>query len=259
MKTLSFTLAAVVCALMVNAQDAVPRKVADCLDAGGRWVWTEETAVRAVRAKIADMRTCGYHFAADALGHFLANSTQNIDLSRYAGEIYNNSEWRDSFLASVQKRLSAKDPQGTGKKVQIGDIAHKASFGANLQTGVLSRMFAAQFGHRFYPNDSMGLFYALYGSHYSYIGTASWSKRRETTPTGEETRTRIELDLQVVSWDMLLYDGGFPRTMFPSYSAAQYLQKEKGYKKPFVYLKWREKGTWEVTDRNARPPRGGAH
>ena len=64
----------------------------------------------------------------------------------------------------------------------------------------------------------------------------------------EDERTSIEIDLQVASYDMLSYGGGFPRTTFPSYSAAQYLQKNHNYNTPFIYLRWTEKGAWEISD-----------
>jgi len=223
-------------------------------DIDGRWEWfwipdwTEERARQEVSAKIQEMRENGYDFAADALGHYLRNTAQNIDLSRYSNEISRHHEWRKSFLSSVLKQLKTRDPRGTDKKVEIGDVAHKASFNADLQNGNILDMFTTQFSHRFYPTESMGLFYALYGSYYSYVGTASWCRRNKSTMFMEDERTSIEIDLQVASYDMLSYGGGFPRTTFPSYSAAQYLQKNHNYNTPFIYLRWTEKGAWEISD-----------
>ena len=223
-------------------------------DTDGRWEWpwipdwTEERARQEVRAKIQEMRENGYDFAADALGHYLRNTAQNIDLSRYSDEISRHHEWRKSFLSSVLKQLKTRDPRGTDKKVEIGDVAHKASFNADLQNGNILDMFTTQFSHRFYPTESMGLFYALYGSYYSYVGTVSWCRRNQSTMFIDDERTSIEFDLQVASYDMLSYGGGFPRTTFPSYSAAQYLQKNHNYNTPFIYLRWTEKGAWEISD-----------
>ena len=221
-------------------------------DTDGRWAWlygwTEEKARQAVREEIEEMRKNGYNFAADALEHYLVNTTQNIDLSRYANEISSHPDWRRSFFNNVLKQLQAKDPNGTNKKVEIGDIAHRASFSANLQTGgMLTRMFTTQFDHRFHQWESMGLFYALYGSYYSYVGTASWCRKHESYAFLEDVKTKINVDLQVVCYDMLSY-GGWQRATIRSYSAAQYLQTDMRYRTPFIFLRWRETGTWEHSE-----------
>ena len=185
------------------------------VDIDGRRTWTEETAVNELRDKIREMRGKGYNFAADALEHYIGNHSSNIDLSRHASQIFNDSGWQQSFIDSVIAELNKKDPKGTNKKVEIGDIEHKESFAANLQTGRIDNMFRQMFSHRFQPYHDMGLFYALYGSHYSYIGTASWCRKSERSFLSMSFHADVETDLEVVSWDPLSYGGSGMRDIAP--------------------------------------------
>ncbi len=217
------------------------------VDTDGRWTWTEATAINELRDKVRKMRENGYNFAADALEHYIGNHSSNIDLSRYASQIYNDSGWQQSFIDSVIAELKKKDPKGTNKKVEIGDIEHKEAFAGNLQTGRIDNVFRQMFSHRFQPYHDMGLFYALYGSHYSYIGTASWCRKSERNFMSMSIHADVETDLEVVSWDPLSYGGSGMRDIAPSYSAARYLQDTHGYRSNFIYLKWKEKGHWRKT------------
>ena len=217
------------------------------IDSDGRWTWSEESAINELRDKIREMRENGYNFAADAIEHYIGNHSSNLDLSRYASQIYNDSGWQQSFIGSVVAELRKKDPNGTNKKVEIGDIEHKESFSGGLQTGRIDGLFRQMFSHRFQPYHDMGLFYALYGSHYSYLGTASWCRKSGHNFLSMEFQADITMDLEVVSWDPLSYGGSGIRDIAPSYSAARYLQDIHGYRKSFIYLKWKEKGAWRVT------------
>lgn len=145
------------------------------------------------------------------------------------------------------KELMKKDPKGTNMKVEIGDMAHKESFDSNLQIGHLDRMFTEVFSHRFHSYQNMKLFYALFGSHYSYIGTASWCRKTERHFLSASFHAYISTDLTIVSWDPLSYGGEQARGIIPSYSAARYLQDIHGYRNNFIYLKWREVGKWRKT------------
>ncbi len=80
----------------------------------------------------------------------------------------------------------------------------------------------------------------------SYVGTAAWCETREELGAGINVYSRVKLNLRLVSWDMLSYGKGFFRDMVPSYTAARYLQSEKSYSMPFIFLKWNEIGAWEV-------------
>ena len=217
------------------------------VDKDGRWRWTEATAVSELQEKIREMRKNGYNFAADALEHYIGQHPSNIDLSRYASQIYNDRGWQQSFMDSVIAELKKKDPKGTNKKVEIGDIEHKKSFSEDMQTVRIDNMFRQIFSHRFQPYHDMGLFYALYGSHYSYIGTASWCRKTDRNFLSMSFHADVETDLEVVSWDPLSYGGSGMRDIAPSYSAARYLQDVHGYRNNFIYLKWKEKGCWRRT------------
>ena len=59
--------------------------------------------------------------------------------------------------------------------------------------------------------------------------------------------TKINVDVKVVTWDRLTYPAGAGRTAVNSYSAANYLEKEHNYNKPYVFLRWNEKGKWTST------------
>ena len=227
-----------------------------CVDVDGRRTWTEATARKEVSDKIAEMRKNGHLFAADALEYYLGNNVRNYDMSRYASEIWSNNSWQESFVRNVLSELKKKDAMGTGKMVEIGDVAHKATFDADLNTGRLDKMFAKMFEHRFYPNQSMGLFYALYGSRYSYVGNASWCATTSAYSLGEVSKASIKTDLKVVTWDMLTYGGSILRNAFPSYSAARYLQEQHGYNTPFIYLRWNERSQWELTEWNVNSRSG---
>lgn len=222
------------------------------VDIDGRWPWTpnwtEQTARQAVEGKIAEMRKNGYNFAADALVHFLSNAGHNIDLSQHANEISSNIFWQRSFIASVLAKLREKDPKGTGRKFTIGDIEHAANFDKPMpQSGNIGNSFAQQFDHRFYQTQSMGLFYALYGSRYSYYGTASWKQCNNSNLLVYMTTTKVSVDVKVVTWDRLTYPEGMGRTAINSYNAANYLEREHHYKKPYIFLRWNEKGKWTST------------
>ena len=134
-----------------------------------------------------------------------------------------------------------------GSFEKMGKLQHKASLTGDLQTGRIDTMFRQIFSHRFQPYHDMGLFYALYGSHYSYIGTASWCKKSAYNFLSMNFLTDVEVDLDVVSWDPLSYGGSGIRDIAPSYSAARYLQDAHGYRNNFIYLKWKEKGNWRIT------------
>ena len=223
-------------------------------DIDGRWEWpwipdwTEELARQEIRTKIQEMRDEGCDFAANALEHYLGNNAENLDLSQHASEIYNNVFWQESFIGSVLSKLKKEDPKGTNKKVEIGDVGHRQNFKANLSTGNLTSMFTTQFSHRFERSQSKSLFYALYGSYYSYVGTGSWCRKtRGLYPAFGEECISITVDLQLVCYDSLSYGGGFPRTLFPSYSAAQYLQTQRRYNTPYIFLRWQERGTWKIS------------
>ncbi len=226
------------------------------VDVDGRWSlrwpwspdWTEDTARQSVTEEIQGMRRSGYNFAADALAHFLSNTGRNIDLSQYANEISSNIHWQRSFFDSILAKLQEQDPAGTGRKFTIGDIGHAANFDKPmLETGNIGNLFTVQFYHRFHQTQSMGLFYALYGSRYSYYGTASWKRCNNSNLLVYMTTTKINVDVKVVSWDMLTYPKGMGRTAINSYSAANYLEQEHKYEKPYIFLRWDEKGKWTST------------
>ena len=171
----------------------------------------EQTARQAVEGKIGEMRKNGYNFAADALLHFLSN-------------------------------------EGTGRKFTIGDVEHAANFDKPMPlSGNIGNSFAQQFDHRFYQTQSMGLFYALYGSRYSYYGTASWKRCNNSNLLVYMTTTKVSVDVKVVTWDLLTYPEGMARTAINSYSAANYLEREHNYKTPYIFLRWNEKGKWTST------------
>jgi len=222
------------------------------VDTDGRWLWTpnwtEQTARQAINEKIQDMRKSGYTFAADALAHYLSNTGRNIDLSKYANEISANTNWQQSFIDSILAKLREKDPKGTGRKFTIGDIGHAANFDKPMPlTGDIGTVFTKQFEHRFYQTQSMGLFYALYGSRYSYYGTASWKRCNNSNLLVYMTTTKINVDVKIVTWDLLTYPEGRGRTAISSYSAANYLEREHNYKTPYIFLRWNEKGEWTST------------
>ena len=207
--------------------------------------WTKEEAIQEVKEKIEWMRRQGYNFAADALQHFLENKKGNLDLSKYASEIFNNKNWQISFVRSVIEELKKIDPEGTGKTFKIGDTKHELSFDMNLDNSNFNLDFREVFSHRFHMSDSEALFYALFGSHYSYVGTASWCKSDEISFWGAEYKRIVKLDLQIVCWDMLTYPDNWKiRSLADSYSAAKTLERDFGYnKRNYIYLKWHEKGT----------------
>ena len=135
-----------------------------------------------------------------------------------------------------------------GRKFTIGDIGHAANFDKPmLEAGNIGNLFMVQFYHRFHQTQSMGLFYALYGSRYSYYGTASWKRCNNSNLLVYMTTTKINVDVKVVSWDMLTYPKGMGRTAINSYSAANYLEQEHKYEKPYIFLRWDEKGKWTST------------
>ena len=170
------------------------------------------------------------------------------DLSQYANEISSNIFWQRSFIDSVLAKLREKDPTGTGRKITIGDIGHATNFDKPMPlTGNVGNLFTQQFEHRFYQTQSMGLFYALYGSRYSYYGTASWKQCNNSNFLVYMKTTKINVDLKIVTWDMLTYPKGMGRTAITSYNAANYLEREHNYQKPYIFLRWSEKGKWTST------------
>ena len=222
------------------------------VDINGLWpwtpIWSEQTARQAVIDKISEMRKNGYNFAADALAHFVSDTSRNIDLSQHANEISSNIHWQRSFVDSVLANLKKKDPKGTGQKITIGDIDHAANFDKPMPpTDNIGTVFTKQFDHRFYQTQSMGLFYALYGSRYSYYGTASWKQCNNSTILVHMVTTKIDVDVKVVCWDRLTYPDGMGRTAINSYSAANYLEKVRLYNRPYLFLRWNEKGRWTST------------
>ena len=213
------------------------------IDIDGCKEWTEETAIQAVKGGIDWMRRQGYNFAADALQYFLDNKTGNIDLSKYASEIYNNKNWQKSFINNVIGELSKKDPKGSNRKVEIGDIKHTSSFSKDLSNAQFFQDFTKMFEHRFHPYESISLFLAMYGSRYSYIGTASWCVNKRHF-FSKRYNININLNLKLICWDPLTYPYGFFRNLDKSYSAAQYLELNHKYKKNSIYLKWNENSSW---------------
>jgi RHS repeat-associated protein len=214
------------------------------VDADGRklYEWNAVTARELLVKTIDDFRKRGWDFAADALSHFLNGTRNNIDLSRYSNDISSNSGWRQFFLNNVSSKLNMGD-----KDKKIGDIDHEENFSKDLSSiNFTTGVFNAQFDYRFHRYDSGNLFYALYGSRYSYVGTASKSK----TKIDGNCCTMLDFCLTLSSWDALTYPSKGGRGAFPEYSAATYLetlrrgQDRDRYFMPYVYLLWNENGQW---------------
>jgi RHS repeat-associated protein len=218
------------------------------IDIDGCREWTEETAIQAVKEKIEWMRRQGYNFAADALQHFIDNEQGNIDLSKYASEIYDNLGFQQKFYDVVTTYLQKTDPNGTNKKVKIGDIKYVALMNNDLTFFNFGTDIKEMFNYRFELFNSPSLFYALYGSRYSFCGEASWCKNYRTMGGEFSYKTQIKMNLNVISWDPLTYPLKPVRDWFPSYVASNFMENKfkqtSGYKTRYIYLRWKEKRTW---------------
>lgn len=211
-------------------------------DTDGQYEWTEESATAALRDAVREFRQYGWNFAADALAHFVDGAGNNVDLSQYSGDISGNPGWRQRFLDNVSSKLSI------GENKMIGDIEHEANFHRDLSREDFNSqaLFSQQFSYRFQRYNSGNLFYALYGSRYSYVGTASKTKEK----IGGDCCTKLDINLSVSTWDALTYPAGVGRKYFKQYSAAMYLESlrtpadNQKWFVPYIYLLWNESGSW---------------
>jgi hypothetical protein len=228
-----------------------------CIDVNGRWTWNSTSADSKLRAVIEEWRNKGWNFPADALDWFRRGNANNLDLSQYHDRISSNRGWQIAFINSIEKQIKKKDPSGSGKMVEIGDVEHKSNFDANLSNASFSSTtFRAIFNFRFHYMNSQELFYALYGSRYSYYGKGALCRRSDHWSFASyRSATEVEFDVKIASWDQLTYPSGFLwlRRTFPSYSAAHFIEESRKegaisrsgrYRAPFIYLRWREKGHW---------------
>ena len=212
-------------------------------DTDGRYEWTEESAREKLQDTVREFRRYGWNFAADALAHFVSGARNNVDLSHYSGDISGNSGWRQSFLDNVSSKLSLGE-----ENKKIGDVEHEANFHRDLSVEDFNRqtLFSQQFAYRFQRYNSGNLFYALYGSRYSYVGNASKTKEN----IDGDCYIKLDLNLSLASWDALTYPERFWRNLSKQYSAATYLedlrrsQSGEDYFMPYVYLLWNESGQW---------------
>ena len=219
-------------------------------DTDGQYEWTEESATAALRDAVREFRQYGWNFAADALAHFVDGAGNNVDLSQYSGDISGNPGWRQRFLDNVSSKLSI------GENKMIGDIEHEANFHRDLSREDFNSqaLFSQQFSYRFQRYNSGNLFYALYGSRYSYVGTASKTKEK----IGGDCCTKLDINLSVSTWDALTYPAGVGRKYFKQYSAAMYLESlrtpadNQKWFVPYIYLLWNESGSWVKCTRKYR-------
>ena len=213
------------------------------VDTNGQYEWTEESARDKLHEAIREFRQYGWDFAADALAHFVDGTGNNVNLSQYSGDISGNSGWRQRFLDNVSSKLAIGE-----KNKKIGDVEHEANFHNDLSNEDFNsqKLFSQQFAYRFQRYNSGNLFYALFGSRYSYVGNASKTKEK----IDGNCCIKLDLDLLLASWDALTYPRGFWRNLAEQYSAATYLeelrktQSGEDYFMPYLYLLWNESGQW---------------
>jgi RHS repeat-associated protein len=212
-------------------------------DTDGRYEWTETSATEFLRETINGWKDRGWGFAAQALESFVNGTERNVNLSQYSGDISSHWGWQQAFIESVSSKLGIGDINK-----RIGDIEHEANFGKDLSNEDFNHttVFHKQFEYRFHRIESGNLFYALYGSRYSYTGTASKSRER----VNGRCCTKIDLNLALSSWDALTYPPGLGREYFKQYSAARYLESfrastgNRNRFVPYIYLLWNENGQW---------------
>ena len=227
----------------VNLYGFCGNDVVGKVDVLGFWTWTEDSAKAYLEGTISVWRDTGWNFAADALAHYLKKTKDNADLSKHSDVISKNNNCRNVFMRSVSSKLRYGEPEK-----QIGDTAHRSSFTVDLKSRsfIKDPPFALMFNYRFhFAIDGGDLFMAMYGSRFSYVGTASKKRKRYENPIGEfPCYDEITINLDVATWDQLTYPAVFGRDKFRAYSAAMFLEAN-GYKmENYIYLRWNESGTW---------------